>query len=148
MKPMQDHRGPRRLGAFFNHTGGAAAVEMALLSPVLALLLVGIANYAPELDQAHRMRDAVQSGATYVMTGGADPTAIQTVATSAWSGYTGGDTVTVSQWCSCAGIAGSCSALCADSSVPQAYTTIQASMTYAGPLGNQPLSASQTVRTR
>ncbi|MGA0599616.1 TadE/TadG family type IV pilus assembly protein [Caulobacter sp. KR2-114] len=136
------------LRRFARDHGGAAAVEMALVSPLLAGLLVGIANYAPELDQAHKMRDAVQSAATYVMTGGSDPTAIRTVATTAWTGYGSGDTVSVSQWCSCAGVAGSCTTLCADSSVPQGYTTISASMTYVGPLGSQPITATQTVRTR
>jgi len=133
---------------FARSKGGAAAVEMALVAPMLAAVLVGIANYAPELDQAHKMRDAVQSAATYVMTGGTDPTAIQTVATNAWTGYATGDSVTVTQWCACSGVSGSCSTLCSDQSVPQGFTQIAATMTYVGPLGSQTLNASQTVRTR
>lgn len=148
-RPLITGRSSRALlRRFARHRGGAAAVEMALVAPLLAGIMVGIANYAPELDQAHKMRDAVQAAGTYVMTGGTDPTAIQAVATNAWTGYASGDAVSVTQWCSCAGVTGSCNTLCADSTVPQGYTQISASMTYVGPLGSTPLSASQTVRTR
>jgi Flp pilus assembly protein TadG len=128
--------------------GGAAAVEMALVAPFLAVVVAGIASYAPQLDRVHKMHDAVSTGAGYVMTGGTDPTTIQSVAYSAWTNHGSSDTVTVTQWCSCAGVTSSCSALCTDSTVPQGYTKIAASTTYTGSGSNQTFNAEQTIRTR
>jgi Flp pilus assembly protein TadG len=138
----------RVLNTWLRDRGGAAAVEMALVAPLLAAVLVGIANYAPELQTVHRMRDAVSTGALYVMTGGTDPTAIQTVTSNAWTGHGQSDQITVTQWCACAGVTGSCNSLCPDSTVPQGFTRINASTTYVGPLGSQSLGADQTIRTR
>lgn len=127
---------------------GAAAVELALVSPMLAVVLAGIATYAPELDKVHKMREAVANGSLYVMTGVTDPTAITNMALQAWTGRTGTDSITVTQWCSCAGVSGSCNTLCADNTVPQAFTQISAASQYTGIAGVQNLSAQQTVRTR
>src|SRR5579859_7308187 len=68
------------ISAWTGDRRGAAAVEMALVAPFLAVVVAGIASYAPQLDRVHKMRDAVSTGAGYVMTGGTDPTTIQSVA--------------------------------------------------------------------
>jgi Flp pilus assembly protein TadG len=141
---------PRKLLLhFLRERGGAAAVELALVAPFLAVILAGIATYAPELDKAHKMREAVSTGALYVMTGGSDATSIQNVSLQAWSGHVSGDTVSVAQWCACTGTTQSCNSLCPDGvTLPEGYTSITAASTYVGPLGSQALSAVQTVRTR
>jgi Flp pilus assembly protein TadG len=127
---------------------GTAAVEMALVSPFLAIVVAGIAQVAPEINAVHRMHDAVASGAQYVMSGGSNPTTIQAVTVAAWTGHVPADTVTVNQWCTCAGATSDCSTLCSDSTVPQGFTQIAASTTYSGWAGNQVLNSAQTVRTR
>jgi Flp pilus assembly protein TadG len=134
--------------AWRNDRSGAAAVEMALVAPFLAVIVAGIANYAPQLDKVHKMRDAVTSGAGYVMSGGTDPTTIQNVTFSAWTGHGQSDSVTVTQWCTCAGITSSCTTLCTDSTVPQGFTRIAASTTYTSAAGSQVFNAEHTVRTR
>jgi Flp pilus assembly protein TadG len=138
----------RKLFAWLRDERGAAAVELALVAPFLAVILAGIATYAPELDKVHKMQDAVSTGSLYVMTGGTNATSIQNVALTAWTGHTTGDSITVTQWCACGSVSGTCTSLCADSSVPTGYTSIAAASTYVGPLGSQSLSAVQTVRTR
>ncbi|HEX4181648.1 MAG TPA: TadE/TadG family type IV pilus assembly protein [Caulobacteraceae bacterium] len=127
---------------------GAAAVEMALVAPFLAIVVAGIVNFAPQLDHVHRMRDAVTSGANYVMSGGTDATTIQNVTFSAWTGHVQADSVNVTQWCTCAGVTSSCSTLCADNTVPQGFTKIAASTTYSSANGPQVFNAQDTVRTR
>jgi Flp pilus assembly protein TadG len=131
-----------------NDRRGAAAVELALVAPFLAIIAAGIANYAPQLDRVHKMRDAVSTAADYVMTGGTNPDAIQSVGYSAWTGHGQSDSMTVTQWCSCAGVTSACNALCTDGTVPQGYTRIAASTNYSGPGGSQVFNADQTVRTR
>jgi Flp pilus assembly protein TadG len=134
--------------AFLRNRGGAAAVEMALVAPFLAIIVAGIANDAPELDKVHKMRDAVTSGADYVMSGGTDSNTIQAVTFSAWTGHGQSDSVTVTQWCTCAGVTSGCSTLCSDSTVPQGFTKIAASTTYSSVSGDQAFNAEHTVRTR
>ncbi|MBS0409026.1 MAG: pilus assembly protein [Proteobacteria bacterium] len=136
------------LSRWLQDRSGAAAVELALVTPMLAVVLAGIATYAPELDKVHKMREAVSSGGLYVMTGVTDPTAIRNLALQAWTGRSDSDSITVTQWCACGGASGSCNTLCADNTVPRAYTQISAASRYTGVAGVQSLSAQQTVRTR
>ena len=128
--------------------GGAAAVEMALVAPFLAIVATGIANYAPQLDTVHRMRDAVSSGSDYVMSGGSVPATIQAVTLGAWTGHSQSDSVAVTQWCTCLGVTSACTSLCSDGSVPQGFTRIAASTTYTSLTGSQVFDANQTIRTR
>src|SRR5262249_19859430 len=104
----------RRLARFLRDHRGAAAVELALVSPFLAVVVAGIATYAPELDKVHKMREGVAMGALYVMEGNTDATNIQTVALNAWTGHSGSDAITVNQWCECSGTTNSCTSLCSD----------------------------------
>ncbi|HEX7760999.1 MAG TPA: TadE/TadG family type IV pilus assembly protein [Caulobacteraceae bacterium] len=136
------------LARWLGDKNGTAAVEMALVAPVLAIVVAGIATYAPELAVVHAMHDAVSTGAQYVMTGGTDATSINTVTTTAWTGKQSSDTVAVAQWCSCAGATNSCTTLCADASVPLGWTQITASTVYVSPTGNQTLTSTQLIRTR
>jgi Flp pilus assembly protein TadG len=127
---------------------GIAAVEFAMVAPVLAAIFVGIAGVAPFVQINNNMHDALTAGSRYVMAGGTDPSAIQSVTISAWPGHVAADTVSVNQYCTCADLQGSCTALCTDGTVPKGYTTIQMSSAYSGALGQQTLTAQQTVRTR
>ena len=127
---------------------GVAAVEFALIAPVLAAVIVGIAAVVPFLNANNVMHDAVSSGARYVMAGGTNATAIHDITLASWQGHTNTDTVTVSQTCTCAGATSVCTSLCADSSVPQGFTTIQTSSNYTGMMSNQTITAQQIIRTR
>ncbi|MBV9997139.1 MAG: pilus assembly protein [Caulobacteraceae bacterium] len=136
----------RRLGA---QEDGAAAVEFALLLPVLAALMVGVIQYGGMVFAYQQMHDGVDAGAVYVMRGGTDSTAIHDVALGAWPNKPSDAAVTVTQACTCAGGTADCSSTCADGSYPQTFTTISATGTYAGPLGSaQSMSATQIVRTQ
>jgi Flp pilus assembly protein TadG len=136
------------LARLFSATGGAAAVEFAMVLPLLTAFLVGIIEYGGMLIAYDRMHDAVASGAVYVMRGGNDATAIHDVAVSAWPSPPSDAAVTVSQQCTCAGVTASCSSLCADQSYPQSFTSISASGTYTGLWDTKAMSSSQVVRTQ
>jgi len=127
---------------------GAAAVEFALVLPFLAAILIGIGNLAPVLGATHAMRDGVSAGSLYVMSGGRDATKIRSVTLAAWTGHSDSDVVTVTQYCTCGDVTGACSTLCADGTIPLAYTQIHASTVFSGFNGNVPLTADQVVRTR
>ena len=137
-----------RLRDLARTSSGAAAVEFAIVLPLLAAFVVGIIQYGGMIIAYDQMHDAVESGATYVMRGGSDATAIHGVAVAAWPNPPSDASVTVSQVCQCAGVTGACSALCADGSYPQSFTTVSASGTYAGLWGSNSMSTSQVVRTQ
>jgi Flp pilus assembly protein TadG len=127
---------------------GAAAVEFAIVLPILAALLIGVIQYGGMIIANEQMHNSVSSGAIYVMRGGTSSTAIHDVAVSAWANKPTDAAITVTQVCTCAGVAGTCSSLCADGTYPQSSTTISATGTYAGLWGNTSMSSSQTVRTQ
>jgi Flp pilus assembly protein TadG len=137
----------KRLARFGSRTDGAAAVEFALLLPVFVALVVGVIQYGGQIVAYQQMHDGVSTGAVYVMRGGSDATAIHGVAMAGWPNPPSDAAVTVTQACSCAGVGGPCGTLCGDGSYPQAFTTISASGTYAGLMGNQSMSSSQVIRT-
>ena len=129
-------------------TSGAAAVEFAIILPVLAGMVIGIIQYGGMIIAYDQMHDAVSSGAVYVMRGGTASATIKSVAVAAWPNPPGDANVSVNQACLCAGVSSSCSSLCADGSYPQTFTTISASGTYTGLWGSQSMSSSQVIRTQ
>src|SRR5262245_10310328 len=56
--------------------GGSAAVEAALIAPVLALLAVGVADFGAAVYRDMQVQNAAQAGATYAMRHAFDGTAI------------------------------------------------------------------------
>lgn len=115
--------------------------------PILGAVLIAILSVAPMMMAHNAMRDAVSSGAQYVMAGGTDAAAVRDLTLSAWSRRPTDGAVTVSTYCTCAGVATACTTLC-NGTPPQRFTSIQATMLYHGVAGDQALVSQQTLRTR
>ena len=49
------------------HSAGNAAIEMAVIAPVLVLLLVGIADFGMAVYRKMQVQHAAQAGAEYAM---------------------------------------------------------------------------------
>ena len=131
----------------FADNGGAAVVELALLLPFLAGILVAVITIAPLMWTKQSMHTAVTAGAQYVMAGATNTTAIQQVAISGWSRRPTDGAIAVSQYCTCGQTTSSCTTICG-STPPPRYTVISASTTFQGITGNMALSSQQVVRTR
>jgi Flp pilus assembly protein TadG len=138
----------RNLSSLPRAASGGAAVEFALVLPLLTAFIVAIIQYGGMLIAYDQMHDAVSSSAVYVMRGGTNQTAIHDVAVSAWANKPSDASVSVSQTCVCLGVGATCSALCSDGSYPQSFTSIGATGSYTGLWGNQAMSSSQIVRTQ
>jgi Flp pilus assembly protein TadG len=134
--------------AFAGANGGAAAVEFAIVLPLLVGLVVGVVQYGVEIIANQQMHNGVASAAMYIMRGGSGVSSIQNVAMGAWPNPPSDAAVSVTQACQCNGAGAACGALCADQSYPQSFTTITATGTYVGIFGSQAMSASQVVRTQ
>ena len=75
----------KRLRRFITHDGGVSAVEFALFSPLLILLLAGIVTGWRYSTQMMEMRTAVKSGANYVLQGGSDLDSAKSAVLMSWA---------------------------------------------------------------
>jgi len=128
---------------------GVAALEFALILPILAaLILLGIDGWT-RINQTSQMRSAVQTGARYYQGGGADDNAAAQLALASWNNAPAGATVTAARSCTCGGAGASCSSLCAGSALPQVYVTLTATGGFSDLMtGPTSLTQSGTVRVR
>jgi len=127
---------------------GLAALEFALILPILiALVLFGLDGWL-RINQVSQMSSALQAGSRYYQSGGSDDTAAAQVAVQAWSNAPGDAAVTTARSCTCGGAGASCSSLCAGNNLPNVYVTLTATGTFSDMMGHQPLSENGTVRVR
>lgn len=148
--PHAPHRAP------ISGRSGVAAIELALVFPLLLILLAGIVEIGIAAYQAMQVQAAVQAGANYALQNGTtDLTAIATAVTDA-TGTTGiTATPTPFTFCGCPTAAGvvsqttDCTTPCAGNIAPGHYVTITALLPHSTllPYLNLPLPANLTAST-
>jgi Flp pilus assembly protein TadG len=127
---------------------GIAAIEFALIVPVLiGLLLFGVDGWM-RIDAASKMRSGLQAGARYYQSGGSDDVAAANLAMQAWAAAPGDAQVNAVRSCECGGTSASCGSLCANNNLPNAFVSLTATGTYTGFLHSQSLTESDAVRIR
>jgi len=137
-----------RLSGFRRDRRGVAAVEMALIAPIIAgmaLVSFGIWRMATSLEDMHV---ALKAGASYYMNGGLDDTAARTLMTSAWQDAPADASIGVQRACKCGTVAAACNVLCANATPPSSYVLLNASGTGSTGTVNFPLSEQKVVRVR
>ena len=143
------------LRRFFKDKSGAGAVELAAVSPLLCIVLLGIVDGWSHSNHAMNMRAAVKAGANYVMQGGTSEPLTQDVAMSAWIKPPSDAAIKVEQLCYCGTTAAQCDLLCsANGKPPSGYFRIVASGTWTPPvpvrllLEDTKSEQSETIRVR
>lgn len=127
---------------------GVAAIELALLAPVLAaILMLGVEGWL-RIDQTLSMQGALQTGGRYYQMGGADDAAAVSLARSTWTNRPNDGEVTVARVCKCGEVVVACSSLCANADTPVALVNLSASATFVGLTGSHPLRQTEIVRVR
>ncbi|MBC7953639.1 MAG: pilus assembly protein [Rhodospirillaceae bacterium] len=132
---------------------GAAAVEMALVAPVLLAALLGVADFGMVVNERIRLSSAARAGAQKAMTDPSDTTSIRQAVEAATEDMVSNRlAVTVSTQCSCGdGSAIVCGSTCADGNTRN-YVTVQVDetyptlFTYPGMGSSLTLSANATLR--
>jgi Flp pilus assembly protein TadG len=123
----------RLLGAAWLGTRGSAAVEMALVAPILLLLMGGGWDFGNALYQAERMASAARAGAQYGIQSSTKATdfAGMTQAARNDASDTGNSlNITASETCSCPnGGAVACNGTCNGTS-PDVYVQARVATTY------------------
>lgn len=138
----------RLWGAFRDDAQGLAALEFALIAPLMAGLLLAGADGWLRISQHNDMRTALHSGARYYQAGGSDDAAANSLAMAIWASRPSDGTLQVTRSCACGAAPIVCSALCSGSNPPAAYVTLTASGTFDGVLNSRRLSDSEVIRVR
>ena len=129
---------------------GAAAVEFALLVPVVLAGLTGVANYGLAIFEKIELESAARAGAQMAIRDRTDTSAIQqTTVDSTDLTITTGD-VSVSNTCRCADInsTATCGTTCSDGDPTQFYTTVTVSKNFTLLLLGTTVSLSESVTVR
>ena len=137
-----------RLARSLKDDRGVAAIEFALILPIMvALVLAGIEGWS-RINQVSQMRSAISSGARYYESGGSDDTAAATLAMAAWNHPPGDAVVTTARTCTCAGAGAACNSQCANNTLPNVYVTFTATGTFTGIMHTALLTQNGGVRVR
>lgn len=127
---------------------GVAAVEFALVLPILAGIVVFLPDASDAAIGALNMDAGVRAGVQYAMNGGTDLNLAKTIATQNWAYMPNGATLDVTQSCICGGGGGVCGQPCGDGSNPQVFVTVAGAATVGGTVISIPLQKTQTVRIK
>lgn len=122
----------RHLIGILRDRNGSAAIEFAIISPFLLVVLIGVVELGFAGYDAMQVEDSVEAGALYAVLHSSDSAGIATAVTSA----TGETSITATpapvSFCGCPGASGisavACTATCAGGSAPGHYITVSASM--------------------
>ena len=108
----------RRLRQGFRSESGVAAIEFALVAPILCLVSLAIIDGWSLASSALSMRATVKTAANLLMQGVADDAAVEAVALSSWDSRPDDGQVTLNRIYKCGSTTVSASSLCQGSIVP------------------------------
>src|ERR1035437_7767647 len=129
-----------RGGTFVARSGGVAAIEFAVIAPLLALLLAGGVDIAVAVRGLLEVQSAAAAGADYAIVNGWNSTQIVSAITNGTgaSGISAQPAPSVAYGCPTGNTIASAtsSTICADGLVARSFVTVSASMTRHSLLGN------------
>ena len=138
----------RTLRNFIVDRRGMAALEFALIAPLLAGLIVVGADGWLRTSQMTDMRSALQSGMRYYQLGGSDDPSAQALTMRSWAHAPSDGAATVARSCMCGTQPVACSVVCAGSNPPTVYVTLITTGTFTGLLQSQMLAQNEVLRVR
>jgi Flp pilus assembly protein TadG len=139
----------RFLKSWLGDREGLAAIEFALVVPVLATLLVFGVDGWMRVSQVSDARTALQTGARYYETGGGSDTAAQAAAVAAWRSKPADGALNIARSCVCGSNPADCASICtADSSLPLVFVQLTAQGTYPGLIQSHPVNETNVIRIR
>jgi len=138
----------KSLRKFLKGQGGTSAIEFAIISPILAGLVIYGFDTWQLINRKQDMHAAINAGAHYYMGGGTDDPSAQSISLSGWPNRPGDGQVSISRACTCAGGASGCSTICAATQqAPEIRVTLRATTQWNG-LHPAALAEAETVRVR
>jgi len=139
----------RKLRSFLSNRSGVAALEFALITPILVAVLVLGSDGWLRISQLNDERTGLQTGIRYYQTGGGDDTAAQLVAQNAWPGRPADGALQVVRSCTCGATPIDCASLCpGGTNPPSVFLTLTAQGTYSGMMESRVLTQTDVIRVR
>ncbi|MER9746898.1 TadE/TadG family type IV pilus assembly protein [Mesorhizobium sp. M0140] len=124
---------------------GVAAVEFAMVLPILCLVLLGILDGWSYVTSSLSMRAGVKTAANLVMSGSTDDAATQALAIASWENRPEDGQVTLSRIRMCGATVVDVSTMCSGPKVPAVYVQIHASGTWVPPIAFGPFATSTVI---
>lgn len=134
--------------SFLRDRDGAAAVEMALIAPMLIAALLLMADIGMTLFNRLDMQTAVRAGIQYAMNGGRNLETTEEIVLQSWPDRPEDAVVEASRYCLCGETQMACTSWCGDGSAPRAFTHITASGTLGVFVFSDPILADESARVR
>ncbi|HEV2562015.1 MAG TPA: TadE/TadG family type IV pilus assembly protein [Rhizomicrobium sp.] len=125
----------RAISDFAAAKRGLAAIEFAVIAPVMAMMVMCAVDLGLAINRHMQVEDAAQAGAEYAALHGFDATSISSAVTSAtsWTGISASPAPT--QFCGCPGATSitpaTCGSTCASGNNAAVYVSVGASGTYS-----------------
>lgn len=133
---------------FLSDRRGNAAVEFALIAPILAGLFLTSYGIWEGATRGRDMNSALDAGAAYYMNGGGDDAAATQTIQSAWQNRPTDSSVALDHSCMCQAVPLACSSLCADNSAPGEYVDMKLAATDPNALSSPQILKHRVVRVR
>lgn len=125
---------------------GVAAVEFAMVLPILCLVLLGILDGWSYVTSSLSMRAGVKTAANLIMEGSAEDAVTQAAAIASWENRPADGQVTLSRIYMCgATVVDASTLLCSGQKARSIYVQIQASATWVPPIAFGAFAASTTI---
>jgi Flp pilus assembly protein TadG len=108
---------------------GAAAVEMAMILPFLAVATIMSVSVWDVGMRSQDLHGALKITAQYYLNGGQDDTAAEELGLASWHNKPAGATFVISRACKCAQVAQACTVNCSNGIPPATYVVMTATAT-------------------
>ena len=138
----------RRLKQWRSNQSGGAAVELAMIAPVIAGMAVVSFSVWQTGMQHQDARTALDVAAEYYMNGGLDDGVAETLAVGAWSNKPDDGAVDTQRSYRCGDTAALIDTICVGGRTPGGYVTITATGTMSISLGQPSMTIERVVRVR
>ncbi|MER9348318.1 TadE/TadG family type IV pilus assembly protein [Mesorhizobium sp. M0239] len=135
----------RRSVPILSDQAGVAAVEFAMVLPILCLVLLGILDGWSYVTSSLSMRAGVKTASNLVMSGSTNDAATKAVAIASWENRPEDGQVTLSRIYMCGTAVVDAATLCSGPKVPSVYVQIQASATWVPPIAFGPFATSTVI---
>lgn len=136
------------LRRFAANKRGASAVELALIAPILAALVLGVAEVGHITYQRTDMHSALRSGGQYVLNGGRELPVAREIVVRSWSSMPEDAVVEATRFCLCGESEHACNSPCSDDSIPEAYISLRAQAVLGGVVIEYGETANDSIRIR
>jgi Flp pilus assembly protein TadG len=133
---------------FLSDRRGNAAVEFALVAPILAALFLTSYGIWEASARGRDMSSALDAGAADYMNGGADDAAAKLILQSAWQNKPTDASVDLTRNCMCQTVPLACTSLCADNSAPADYVDMKLGATDPDALRSPQILTHRVIRVR